>query len=161
MKFKDIKNWSSEKISQRVFYLLVGVSVVVFALFFLVGYDMPSEENPDFNAPLFTNLLLGLMTLLLVAVFGLAIVSLVNGYRKTMGGKFYTNGIPENKIYRFIWFGTLTLLVLTFFLGSSASLFVNGENFNDWTWLKAIIMLVLAIASVIFGATRYIRKKQQ
>ena len=168
MKFKDIKNWSSEKISQRVFYLLVGVSVIVFALFFLVGYDMPFEENPDFNAPLFTNLLLGLMTLLLIAAFGLAIVSLVNGYKKTIRGKTGTNGIPENKIFCFTWLGTLALLVLTFFLGSSAPLFVNGEKFKDWTWLKAsdmfvytsIVMLVLAIASVIFGATRYIRKKR-
>lgn len=168
MKFKNIKNWSSEKISQRVFYLLVGVSVLVFALFFFVGYDMPFEENPDFNAPLFTNLLLGLMVVLLVAAFVLAIVSVVNGYRKTLRGETMQNGIPENKIFRFTWLGTLLLLILTFLLGSSTPLSVNGEEFNDWTWLKAsdmfvytsIILLVLAVASVIFGATRYIRKKQ-
>lgn len=168
MKFKDIKTWSSEKISQRVFYLLIGVSVVVFALFFLVGYDMPFEENLDFNAPLFTNLLLGLMSIMLLAAFALAIISVVKGYRKTLKGKANTNGIPENKIFRFTWLGTLVLLILTFLIGSSSPLSMNGEVFNDWTWLKAsdmfvytsIVMLLLAIGSVIFGATRYIRKKQ-
>lgn len=61
MKFKNVRQWSTEKISQRVFYCLLGLAALVFALFFLVGYDMPFEENPDFNAPLFTNVLLFLM----------------------------------------------------------------------------------------------------
>ena len=41
--------------------LFRSLAVVVFALFFLVGYDMPFLENPDFNAPLFTDVLIILM----------------------------------------------------------------------------------------------------
>ncbi len=50
-KFNVPSNKSAENISQRIFYLLIGLAILVFGLFFLVGYDMPFDENPDFNAP--------------------------------------------------------------------------------------------------------------
>lgn len=52
MKIKHLKSWGTERLSQRLLYILVGVSAVVFALFYLVGYDLPFDENPDFNAPI-------------------------------------------------------------------------------------------------------------
>ena len=56
--FSKQKTKSAEKISQQVFYIMIGLAVLVFGLFFLVGYDLPFEENPDFNAPLFTDVLI-------------------------------------------------------------------------------------------------------
>ena len=50
--FSKQKTKSAEKISQQVFYIMIGLAVLIFGLFFLVGYDLPFEENPDFNAPL-------------------------------------------------------------------------------------------------------------
>lgn len=166
MKIKNIQTWSTEKISQRVLYLLVGLSVIVFALFFLIGYDMPFDENPDFNAPLFTDLLIAMMWLLLVLAFGLAIFAIVKGYRDNDKGKSMSNGVPEKKIFRGTWGATLLLLVLTFLLGSSTAIRVNGNSFDDWTWLKAsdmfvntsLVMLLGAFVAVVFGMTRYIRK---
>ena len=35
-----------EKISKIVLWSLIGISIVVMALFLLVGYDTPYEENP-------------------------------------------------------------------------------------------------------------------
>ena len=32
---------------------MIGLAVLVFGLFYLIGYDLPFDENPDFNAPLF------------------------------------------------------------------------------------------------------------
>ena len=61
-KFKVQNNKSAEKISQQVFYIMIGLAVLVFGLFFLVGYDLPFEENPDFNAPLFTDVLINKRT---------------------------------------------------------------------------------------------------
>ena len=94
MKFKNVRQWSTEKISQRVFYCLLGLAALVFALFFLVGYDMPFEENPDFNAPLFTNVLLFLMWALFVLAFCLAVYSIVNSYRKNASKEKMVHGIP-------------------------------------------------------------------
>lgn len=169
MRTNSIKEWSAEKISQRVFYVLIAIAVIVFALFFLIGYDMPFEENPDFNAPLFTNVLIVLMWILFAAALILAIVSVVRSYRNTAKQEEKQNGIPENKIFRTTWLGTLLLLVITFVTGSAAPLAINGNEYNEWTWLKAsdmfvntsIAMLLLAFGAVAYGATRYIRKDRK
>lgn len=168
MKMKDLKGWQTEKISQRVFYVLIGLAVLVFGLFFLVGYSMPFEENPDFNAPLFTDVLIVLMWLLLLLTLGLAVYSIVKGYRLSVKEEKLSNGIPENKIFRITWLSTLAVLVLTFLVGSSMPMLINGNEFGDWIWLKvsdmfvttSILMLVAAFGAVLFGATRYIRKER-
>ena len=92
--FKVQSNKSSENISQRIFYLLIGLAVLVFGLFFLVGYDMPFVENPDFNAPLFTDVLIVLMWLFLIGGVGLAVYSMIKGYRTTKS-EAVVNGVPE------------------------------------------------------------------
>ncbi len=77
------------------------------------------------------------------------------------------NGIPVRRIFRITWIGTLAVLLLTFLLGGSAPMLINGEYYADWLWLKlsdmfvitSLLMLVAGIGAVRFGATRYIRKK--
>ena len=169
MKFKNVRQWSTEKISQRVFYCLLGLAALVFALFFLVGYDMPFEENPDFNAPLFSNVLLFLMWALFVLAFCLAVYSIVNSYRKNASKEKMVHGIPAKKIFHITWIGTLVLLVATFLLGSSSPMLINGNEYGDWLWLKlsdmfvftSLLMLLGAIVAVLFGATRYVRKNKR
>lgn len=168
MRKLNFKRWSSEKISQRIFYFIVGLSVVVFGLFFLIGYDMPFEENPDFVAPLFTDVLLSLMCLLLLVSFLLAIWAVVHTYRSSrqVDEVSQSHGIRGRRISQVTWGVTVVLLIVTFVLGSSSPLLVNGQNYQDWLWLKVsdmlvystVIMLVVAVAAVLFGATRYIRK---
>ena len=169
MKIKDIRSWSAEKISQRIFYVLIALSVLVFGLFFLIGYDMPFDENPDFNAPLFTDVLIGLMwTFLLIAVV-VAVVAVVKANRYAGKEAERSNGIPAGRIFRSTWLGTLLLLVLTFVCGSSAPMLINGETYGDWFWIKASDMFVLTsiallaagVAAVLYGATKYIRKEKK
>ena len=163
--FSKSKNKSAEQVSQRIFYILIALAVLLFGLFFLVGYDMPFEENPDFNAPLFTDVLIGLMWLFLVGGIGLAIYSMWKDYRGSRS-EAVVNGVPVRRIFRITWIGLLALLVLTFALGSSAPMLINGENYADWLWLKlsdmfvitSLLMLLAGMGAVIFGATRYIRK---
>ena len=169
MKIKDIKSWSAERISQRIFYVLIALSIFVFGLFFLLGYDMPFDENPDFNAPLFTDVLIGLMWLLLIMAIAVVVVSIVKGNRFIGKEADRINGIPAAKIFRFTWLGAFLLLVLTFAFGSSIPMLINGEEFSDWFWLKAsdmlvltsVIMLMVGVGVVLFGATRYIRKERK
>lgn len=165
-KFQFSKSKSAEKVSQQIFYIMIGLAVIVFGLFFLVGYDMPFDENPDFNAPLFTDVLIGLMWLFLVGGVVLAIGSMIKDYRKSKSDAV-VNGVPVRRIFRFTWLGTLLVLVLTFLVGSSDPMLINGEHYADWIWLKlsdmfvitSILMLLAGVGAVIFGATRYVRKK--
>ena len=167
MKIKHLKSWGTERLSQRLLYILVGVSAVVFALFYLVGYDLPFDENPDFNAPLFTDVLIFLMWLFLIGGIGLAVYSMVKDYRSSKS-EAVVNGVPVRRIFRITWLTLLAVLILTFLLGGSDPMLINGENYADWLWLKlsdmfvitSLLMLLAGIGAVCFGATRYIRKKQ-
>ena len=87
MKISNIKKWSTEKLSQSIFYVLVGFAVITFFLFFFVGYDMPFEENPDFNAPFFTNLLLVTMWIFFLLALCLAIYSFVRASKRNSKGE--------------------------------------------------------------------------
>ena len=166
-KFKVQSNKSAEQISQKVFRLMIGLAVLVFGLFYLIGYDLPFDENPDFNAPLFTDVLIFLMWLFLIGGIGLAVYSMVKDYRSSRS-EAVVNGVPVRRIFRITWLTLLAVLILTFLLGGSDPMLINGENYADWLWLKlsdmfvitSLLMLLAGIGAVCFGATRYIRKKQ-
>ena len=170
MKRIDIKHLSAENISQKVFYLLIGLAAIIFLLFFLVGYDMPFEENPDFTAPLFTDVLIVFMVMLFCLALVAIGISVWTSFHESQGlnnNDGMTHQVPRRKIARFVWGGTFMLLLLTFLLGSSSPMLVNGTEFVDWAWLKvsdmfvltSLLLLLCAIVVVAFGATRYIRKK--
>ena len=57
---QGMRQYSTEKLSHRVLYVLTAVIAVVFCLFYFVGYDQPFEDNPEYNAPQFTGMLVGL-----------------------------------------------------------------------------------------------------
>ena len=166
-KFKVQSNKSAEQISQKFFRLMIGLAVLVFGLFYLIGYDLPFDENPDFNAPLFTDVLIILMWLFLIGGIGLAVYSMVKDYRSSKS-EAVVNGVPVRRIFRITWLTLLAVLILTFLLGGSDPMLINGENYADWLWLKlsdmfvitSLLMLLAGIGAVCFGATRYIRKKQ-
>lgn len=152
------KNKSAEQISQKVFRLMIGLAVLVFGLFYLIGYDLPFDENPDFNAPLFTDVLIFLMWLFLIGGVGLAVYSMVKDYRSSKS-ETVVNGVPVRRIFRITWLTLLAVLVLTFLLGGSDPMLINGENYADWLWLKlsdmfvitSLLMLLAGIGAVCFG----------
>lgn len=169
MKIKHLKSRETERLSQRLLYILVGVSAVVFALFYLVGYDLPFDENPDFNAPLFTDVLIVLMVLVLLLALGMIGFSAWRSHRSGSRQDAVVNGVPARKIARITWLSTLGLLVIGFAVGSSTPMLVNGNDYNDWFWLKlsdmfvlaSVILLIAAIGVVLFGVTRYVRKERK
>lgn len=155
-----------KKLPSRVLYVLVGLSVVVFALFWLIGYDRPFDEDGNFNAPLFTDVLLVFMLLLTVGACGVAVWSAIRSNKASGGGERVVNNIPVRMIGRCVAGGTALALVLTFLFGSSAPMKINGADYADTFWLKAsdmfvatsLLMIVAAVGAVVYGATKYIRK---
>lgn len=165
-KHENIHHWPTEKISQTILYIIVGLTILIFALFYLVGYNMQSVEDPSFNAPLLTDVLLIFMVLLLTVAAVIGIAAVIVGLRKRDSGDKVVNGVPAAKI-SFITFGvTFLLLLLTFVFGSTDSMMINGHQFTDVVALKltdmfvqtSLVMIVIAVAAMIFGYTRYIRK---
>lgn len=165
-KNKNRRRWPTEKISQTVLYVIVGIAAIVFALFYLVGYNMQSVDDPSFNAPLLTDALLILMIILLIVAAVIGFGAVIIGLRKRDSSDKVINGVPAAKISMLTFGITFILLVATFIFGSTDSMIINGHQFTDVIALKltdmfvqtSLVMIVLAVCAVIFGYTRYIRK---
>ena len=145
---------------------LVAISAVVFIAFWCVGYDMPYEEDADFNAPLLTDMLLGYIYLLTSSAIGVTVYSIVHGI-KTRGRQSLTeNGVPAGRITIITWGVTFALLASTFALGSTDPIKVNGKDFCEGIWLRLSdmfiissgVMILLAILAVAFGMSGYSRR---
>ena len=145
---------------------LIAISAVVFIAFWCVGYDMPYEEDADFNAPLLTDMLLGYIYLMVVVAIGVTAYSVVHGIR-TRGRQGYSeNGVPAGRITIITWGVTFALLASTFALGSTDPIKVNGKDFCEGIWLRLSdmfiissgVMILLAILAVAFGMSGYSRR---
>ena len=160
MKYNILKKQSWLKIG------LVAVTALVFIAFWLVGYDMPYEEDADFNAPLLTDMLMGYIYLLLAVCIGVTVYSVIHGI-KTSGRQGLTeNGVPAGRITIATWVATAILLALTFAIGSTDPIKVNGKDFSESLWLRLSdmfiissgVMILIAIAAVVFGMSGYSRR---
>ena len=158
LKFVKIHTWSTERISQCVLYMLTAMTIVIFLLFWLVGFSRP-----------FTDVLLIFMAILAIAAFALAVWALWREFNMARQNKIVLdNNIPVGKIRRYVVLGTLTSVVLTGLFASRDAVSVNGNQYTDWLGLTAsdlfvntsIIMIVAAIGAVLYGATKYRRKHQ-
>lgn len=164
-KIVDLRHLTAMQLSSRIFYILIGVIVVLFALFWIIGYDMPYDDNPDYSAPLLTDALIWFMIVLTFATLGLAVLGAVNGVRKNKGENVVVNNVPVRRISVAVVVGTVLSFVLTYALSSTDALMVNGERFTDTFWLRtagmfigtSLLLIVVAVGAIVYGSTRYIR----
>lgn len=150
-----------EKISKITLWVLIGISLVVLALFLLVGYGNPYEENPKFNDPQLTDLLICwtyfLIAATAVAAVGAVIYGFVSGGNKSKNeekGMLSKTGV--------IAWGTFVVsLVIGIIIGIASKdevLLINGKDWNDPTDIiltdtSMVSILILTIVTVI--ATAY------
>ena len=147
-------------ISSRVLMVLVGIIAVAFGAFYLIGYDNPYEENPSFNAPKLTNVILIISYLLIIGTILLTVFSLVLAFRNRNKSAAVVNNVPAARIAYIVSGSVVLLLVLTFLFGSSAPMTINGKQYAQTLWLKtadmfiftALAMLVAAIAAVAYSS---------
>lgn len=166
MNFKHTRRLTPEQVSTRALYVMVGLAVAVFGAFFLIGYDTPYDEDPTFNAPLLTDAVLVFMYLLTAAAAVLAAYAAVMGIRQRDKSSAVVNNIPAALISRATAALLAASLAVTFLLGSSQPVPVNGVEYTDTFWLKAtdmfintsFVLLAVAVAGVAFGLSGYNRK---
>lgn len=167
MKLFDIHHRSAERLSQRLLYLLVGLACVLFGLYYLVGFDHAYIENPDFNEPLLTPVLLVFTYVLLAVAVGAAVWALLREVKRRSSESKVVNGIPTALISRCVAGGTLLVFILTFALASTKPVVTNGKLFTDTLLLRvadqfiftAMVLLLVAAVAVGYGMTRYYRKQ--
>lgn len=157
---------NSKKLPSRILYTLSGIIVVVFALFWLVGFDTPYIDDPNFNAPLFTDVVMVLMMLMVAASAALVVWAVARHFKTANRKEKYDNNIPVRRLGLCVSGGTVAALVITFALGSSAPMKINGTEYADAFWLRvsdmfvctSALLILAAAAAVVYGSTKYIRK---
>ena len=146
-----------EKISKIALWVLIGISLAVLALFLLVGYGNPYEENPKFNDPQLTDLLLCwtyfLIAATAVAAVGAVIYGFVSGGNKS---KHEEKGLLS-KTGLIAWGTLIVSLIIGIIVGvasQSEVLLINGKDWNDPTDIimtdtSMISILILTIVTII------------
>ncbi len=160
---------TSERISQTVLYAIVGLTAVVFALFRLVGYDIPYFDNPELNAPLLTGVLIAFMLLLTVVAVVIALLAACRSLRKNRRAAKVVDGIHAARLARIVVAVVAVILTATFALGSTHPVAVNGAAYEDNFWLRAadmfvnssLLLIAVAVGAVAFGATRSVRRHKK
>lgn len=147
----NIRKWSAEKISHVVLLSIVGISAVVFLLFYCVGYNMPSMWNENVNSPLFTDLVMVLMIVLFLAAVVIAVYSKISSMRKNHADAI-VNGINGKRITRLVSFGVIVVMALSYLPSPSDDVIVNGKLYDDALWLRLTNMFVVtSILLIVFG----------
>ena len=67
------------RLSHAVLVVLVVITVIVFAAFWLVGFNMPFMDDPRFNAPLLTDVVIAFVYLMLFLAI-MAVVLNMSGW---------------------------------------------------------------------------------
>ena len=69
------------RLSHAVLVVLVVITVIVFAAFWLVGFNMPFMDDPRFNAPLLTDVVIAFVYLMLLLAI-MAVVLKMSGWAR-------------------------------------------------------------------------------
>lgn len=154
-------------ISHRMFAALSVATFVVFLLFWFIGYDTPYDEDANFVAPLFTNLLLVFIVLVVLLAVGIVVWSVEKSLKDRGKGERVVNNIATKKISYCTIGLTLLLLIATFGLGSSESLSVNGMEYSDAWGLRvadmfvntSLILVAISVVAIIVFTILNSRRK--
>ena len=127
-----------EKISKYTLWALMGVSAIIFILFFVVNFDTKWEENPKMNNPQFTDVLI---IWALVLCFTTLIIMLISFF-------MYVKEYGFNKSYIYTW----GLPIVTLAIGAGIGVANKGEhmliNNEDWNVPSDIIITDACIVSI-------------
>lgn len=157
-----------EKTSKITLWVLIGISVVVMALFLLVGYDTPYEENPKFNNPQMTDLLI-VWTYILIAVTALATIGAVIFGFVSGGNKSKNEDIGLASKAGVIAWGTFIVAVVIGIVvgiaGKDEVLLINGKDWNNPTDIiltdtSMISILILTVVTVIVTVFSMVTNKK-
>lgn len=164
---RNISKWSAEKISHVVLLSIVGFSAVVFLLFYLVGYNMPSMWNESINSPLFTDLVIVLMMALLVSATAVALYSKFRSLKKNHT-KAVVNGINGKRITRFTILFVVLVMAISYLPAPSYNIMIDGYVYEDAVWLRmtnmfvftSLLLMGVGIGVIIFATIMNRRKSR-
>lgn len=157
-----IPGWSQGGVSHKVLFLLVTFTVVIFTLFYFVGYSHPWPEDPDFIEPRLTTALIIFVFLILALAVVVTAWAVIAAIRKRGRKDITSHRVPVTIITISVVAFTVVLLGISFALGSSSAIAINGKEYQEAGWLKAadmfvitsLVLMVIATAAVAFATIK-------
>ena len=143
-------------VSRRVFHIVTWTTALVFGVFWFVGYDTPYDENCNFIAPMFTDVLLGFVTLMLVSAVAILVWAVIRSLRVRGAGGRVVNNIQAKRIAYCTTVAVVAIMALTFALGSSETQVINGHKYSDTQWLRIADMFVGTVLTLMVAGVAII-----
>ncbi len=110
----------------------------------------------NFESPIFVNIVLGTLYVLLAVAVVATAWSAFRGVRMQEPSERMQHGIPTRRIAWLTAAALLVVMLLAWLVGSTKAIDVNGKEYADAFWLRtsdmfiysAIVLLVAAVVSV-------------
>ena len=153
------------KIASLACYLVMGISAVVFILFFCVGFgDMDMSISSTKVSPRFTDLLLWLMYILVGFTTVATIAALVMTKPSAIESNVPKGGRLVATIMTWIF---VPVLAVSYFLGDATPVMKSRELYDIVFWLKATdafmytiyILMVITVVCLVLSLTGVLKKK--
>jgi len=120
----------------------------------------------DFESPLFIDILLYAIYAMIAVAIGLSVWSMVRGLRRQGKDEGGSNGIPARRIILITIALLVLTLLLTYLLGGTQPLVINGKPFSDTFWLRSsdmfintsVVLILIAIIGAAIGYSGIMRK---
>lgn len=150
---KTTRHLTPARLSARVLYTMAAITAAVFGAFYLIGFNSPFEDDATFNSPLLTDAVIILIYLLVAAAVVLTATSVIASIRRRDRSQDSVNNIPVRRIVTAVVAAIALCMALTFALGSTEPVTVNGTEYTDTFWLRATDMLIYTAAAMLTTAT--------
>lgn len=157
----------TEKLSSWSLWGCIALTIIVFACFFLIGYDNPQGE---YNAPECTEALIIFMYFLAGVALVLTVGSVVNSLMAGSGGSNeQLTGVPGGKVALFSVAALVVSLVPGLVQGVGETEFTAADGtvttatmvtVTDMFILSIYILILLTIASVVFNMLKSFLSKK-
>ena len=152
--------WFKGTASQRVLRIIVMLTVVVYLAFFLIGYNHPYAEDPDFIEPRLTSVLIFFALLVVVLAVAVTAWAMLSDFRKRASLAKADRRLPTSRLVAIIVALIIAMMLVSYWVGSTAAITVNGKDYADTTKLRLADMFVFtSLALMAIAAVSTIRSQ--
>lgn len=108
---------------------------------------------------LLTDIMMSVAYFLIMVTVSVTIVSAIRSIKLRGRANVVVNGIPTTKIFLITVALLLLSMIVTFMLGSTEMLRVNGEPYSNRFWLRtadmfiftSVVLILVAILAIVYG----------
>lgn len=152
---------NTEKLTGWILKALMAVGIIGFILFFAVGFGTPYEENPKYNAPTLTDLVMILIivyvVIAIVATIWSAVMAMLKGNDSTVKDTGIAGSTGLISVVLFV--ASIVIGIIVGIINKGEHLLINGKDWNvpseiiltDTCCVSIAILMIVTIVVLVAG----------